>query len=109
MKIKKPTKTKVIQEAEIPLGIMAGAKSFGKCGAHMVTPKKWTNGKTNLTVLAISAMLVLSYFTMRIRDRLLPRLAASGRGGGGDGGRGVGGDGGRLHTSMAVRAEPSKH
>ena len=35
MKIKKPNKTKVMQEAEIPLEIMAGVKSFGKCGAHI--------------------------------------------------------------------------
>ena len=91
MKIKKPNETKVIQEAEIPLGTMAGAKSFGKCGAHIVTPKKWTNGKTNLTVLAISAMLVLSYFTMSYQG---PAFATIGGGRGGGGSNFDRGDGG---------------
>ena len=82
MKIRKPNKAKIMQEAEISLGIMAGVKSFGKCGAHMVTPKKWVNGKTNLTVLAISAMLVLSYFTMSYQGLAFATIGG-GRGGGG--------------------------
>ena len=101
MKIKKPNETKVIQEAEIPLGIMAGAKSFGKCGAHIVTPKKWTNGKTNLTVLAISAMLVLSYFTMSYQG---PAFATIGGGRGGGGSNFDRGDGG-APTLIVVTAE----
>jgi hypothetical protein len=91
MKIKKPNETKVIQEAEIPLGTMAGAKSFGKCGAHIVTPKKWTNGKTNLTVLAISAMLVLSYFTMSYQGPAFATIGGARGGGGSNFDRGDGG------------------
>src|SRR5215217_2184736 len=87
MKIRKPNKAKIMKEGEKSLGIMEGVKSFCKCGAHMVTPKKWVNGKTNLTVLAISAMLVLSYFTMSYQGLAFATIGG-GRGGGGDGGGG---------------------